>query len=291
MTNDPYPTNMLPDMGRSFPITEELPAVGPRGGGPTGRFFLKLVGALLIVGIAATAAILIIDSQRSNEVATGEPEAEPTVAPEPDALQPTPAPGSSVTELEAGDAGFWRVVGVDGGLNVRSGPGTENDVVGSLPAGSRHVFATGERSSVNGGEWKQIRFGTDDQVGWVSAGFLSADTPPSEDEPTPTATPAETGSTSIVCFRGDGSPGRIARLVFTNRTEISGVIRSIGEESTTDQTVEGTLDSGRAEVTLTDTASNARARQTWTFNPANVEVGNGRSLAVVSCDTIAGELA
>ena len=118
---------------------------------------------------------------------------------------------------------------------------------------------------------------------------------PSEDEPTPTAaptaTPAQTGSTSIVCFRGYDSPMRIARIVFTNRTEISGVIRSIGEESTTDQRVEGTLDNGRAELILTDTASNARARQTWTFNPANVEVGNGRSLAVVSCDTIAAELA
>lgn len=288
MSYDPYRNNILPEIGSPFPITEELPAVSPRGGGPRGRLFLWLVGAVLIIGIAATAAILIIDNQRSTQVASGD--AEPTATPPPNDNDQTPAP--TVTELENGEPGYVQVVGVDEGLNVRSGPGTDNAIVGSLAAGSRHVFATGERANVNGAEWTQVRLGTDNRVGWVSARFLAADTEPSDDDPTPTPVPTAepSGSTSVVCFFNDGSTTQVARLVFTNRTEISGVLRSIGAESTIDQAVAGTLDNGEADVTLTNTESNARARQTWTFNPASVDVGNSRSLAVVSCDTVASQL-
>lgn len=288
MSYDPYRTNMLPDMGAPFPITEELPAVGGGGGGPTGRFLLKVLAVLLVAAIAAIAAILVIDNQRSDQVTTGG-DTEPTPTAAADDPTQTPAP-TVVVEFERGDPGYWRVVDVAEGLNVRSGPGTTNDVIGVLTADSRHVLGTGQTASVDGSRWTEVRFDAADRVGWVSARFLEADTPPGEDEPTPEPTEAPSGSVSVVCFRNDGDPLLLARLEFTNRTQITGLVRTTGDGVTAEQTVEGTLDNGRADMTLTDLATNARARQTWTFNPANVEFGNGRTLDVVDCAAIAGEL-
>lgn len=289
MSYDPYRTNMLPDVGNQYPITDELPAVGSGPGGPRSRFFLKVLAVLLVAAIAAIAAILVIDNQRSDQVTTGDADPEPTEAP--DAPGQTPGP-TAVAEFEDGEPGYWRVIDVADGLNVRSGPGTDNEIIGALVADARHVLGTGQTATVNGGEWTEVRFDAADRVGWVSSRFLVSDSAPSEDEPTPTAdpTPAPSGSVSVVCFRSEGEPLRIARIEFTDRTEITGLLRSIGAESSTDQTLRGTLDSGRAEITLTDVDSSARSRQTWTFNPANVELGNGRTLDVVGCDTIAGDL-
>lgn len=296
MSYDPYRTNMLPDMGNQFPITDELPAVGGGPAGPRSRFFLKLLAVLLVAAIAAVAAILVIDNQRSDQVATGDADPTPTAAP--DAPGQTPGPTAG-TEFERGEPGFWRVIDVAEGLNVRSGPGTGNDVIGVLAADSRHILGTGQTATADGGEWTEVRFDAADRVGWVSSRFLGADSAPSEDEPdepeepeepTPEPTPEPSGSVSVVCFRSDGEPLRIARIEFTDRTEITGRLRSIGAESTTDQTLSGTLDNGRAEITLTDVDSNARSRQTWTFNPANVDLGGGRTLDVVGCDGIAGDL-
>lgn len=294
MSYDPYRTNMLPDMGTSYPITEELPAVGGpggRGSGPTSRFLLAVLTVVLVAAIAAIAAILVIDNQRSDDVATGDDDA--TVTPIPDSTDPSPAP--TVPDIESGEAAYWQVVDVPDGLNVRSGPGTDNEVVGSLTAGARHVLGTGRTANVGGGQWTEIRYDAADRVGWVSARFLTADTAPSEDDPTPTATatPAPSGDVSQVCFRNDDSadgPVQVARLEFTDRTSISGLLRTVGAETTTDQTVEGTLDSGRADITLTDVDTDARSRQTWTFNPADVELGDGRKLTVVDCRLVAGQL-
>lgn len=284
MSYDPDQTNVLPSIERPFPITEELPVVGPIGRGPSGRFFLGLLAALLIAAIVAIAAILIIDDQRSNQ-AIGDDNATPTADTDTD-NDDTPAP--TPVDLDDAEPGFWQVVGVADGLNVRSGPGTDNNIVGALRLGDRHIFATGERATVNGSEWKQIRFGDDDTTGWVSASFLSPDSPPDETAPTPT--PAPTGSTSVVCFGTVETPRLVARITFTDRTAISGIIRTITSQSSSDQTVAGTLSNGSAEVTLTPTDSTQPTRQTWTFNPASVDLGNGRSLQVVNCASVASEL-
>lgn len=292
MSYDPHRTNMLPDMGTSYPITDELPAVGGGGGGPGSRLFLKVLAVLLVAAIAAVAAILVIDNQRSDQVATGDPEPTATAeADDTDEPGQTPAP-TAVTEFDRGDPGYWRVVDVADGLNVRSGPGTANDVVGVLGADARHVLGTGQTATVDGSQWTEVRYDAADRVGWVSARFLASDTAPSNDDPTPEPEPTAvpSGEVSVVCFRSDGETLRVARLEFTNRTEISGIIRVIGDESTTEQEVEGTLENGQAELTLTDLDSNARSRQTWRFNPANVEIGNGRTLDVVDCGAVAGDL-
>ena len=283
MTYDPHRTNILPTVEQPFPITDEMPAVVPPGRGPgrSSRVLLGILAAVLIAGIVGIAAILVIDNQRSDE--TAETPAAPTVP----VLDEAPTP-STPELLEDDEPGYWQVVDVPDGLNVRSGPGVENDVIGALRLGDRHIFATGERATVGGGQWRQIVFGDDDTSGWVSARFLAPDTAPGEAVTEPT--PAATGSTSVVCFAGSEAPRMVARLTFTNRTEISGVLRTIGEQGPADQRVTGTLVDGQAEVSLTPQGSNQATTQTWTFNPATVDIGNGRSLRVVDCGAIADQL-
>lgn len=285
MSYDPNRTTVLPPVG--YPITEEIPAVGPGGRGPSGALFLKLVGALLVLGIAATAAILVINNQRSNNSTTGESDGveSPTATPEAD---DNPAP--TVVQLDDAAPGFWQVTGVPDGLNVRSGPGVENDIVGSLSAGDRHIFGTGERATVNGAEWTQITFGTNDATGWVSSRFLATDTAPDPNVPQPTSTASSSASTSVVCFESQRAPTRIARLEFTDRTTISGLIRTFDGQTAIDRNVTGTLANGQADVTLTNVSSNEVARQNWVFSPASVDLGNGTVLLVVDCSTVAGQL-
>ena len=285
MSYDPNRTTALPPVG--YPITEEIPVIGPGRRRSSGPFFLKLVGGLLVVGLVSIAAILVIDDQRSNGSAsvgtTTTESATPTV--EPDA---NPAP--TAVELDDVAPGFWQVVGVADGLNVRSGPGVNNDIVGSLSAGDRHIFGTGERSAINGAEWTQITFGASDTTGWVSSRFLAADTAPDPNAPEPTATTPPNASTSIVCFESQRAPTRIARLQFADRTAISGLIRRIDGQNSIDQTVSGTLANGRAQVTLTNVSSNVVVRQDWIFGTSTVDLGNGTVLSVVECSTVVDRL-
>lgn len=284
MSYDPNRTTVLPDLG--FPITEELPVVGPgRGrGGPGGRGFLIIAAVLLMGAMIAIAAVLIVGNRQSNQAATGDGAiANPTPVFEPeDVAAPTPI------ELEDIEPGYWQVTGVADGLNVRAGPGTDNDIVGALRAGDRHIFGTGERATVNGAEWTQIAFGDSDTVGWVSSRFLATDTPPDPNAPTPTPVPST--SFSVVCFESDSQPARVARLEFANRTDITGVIRTIEGDVATDQTVTGTLSDGRALMTLSNPATGTASQGTWTFSPANVALANGTRLSVVNCTAVEGLL-
>jgi len=59
----------------------------------------------------------------------------------------------------------------DDALNVRSGPGTNNPVIGTLPFHASGIQATGNAESVAGGVWYEIVFG--DDVGWVASWFLT----------------------------------------------------------------------------------------------------------------------
>ncbi len=291
MSFDPDRTTVLPPVG--YPITEEIPAVPPRGGGgrgssgPSGPLFLKLVGGLLGVGLVAIATLLVYNSRRPNNGASTAPNVVENPTP---VFAPSVNPAPTVTELEDGNPGFWQVVGVPDGLNIRSGPGVDNDIVGSLSVGDRHVFGTGERATVNGATWTQITFGANDVTGWVSSQFLATDTPPDPSAPEPTVTPATGQSTSIVCFRSQRAPSGTARLQFTNRTQISGLIRTIDGQTVIDQNVAGTLANGQAQVTLTNVASNEVIRQNWVFSPASVDLGTGTMLSVVNCSTVAGQL-
>lgn len=285
MSYDPNRTTVLPEIG--FPITEELPPVAPRrggGAGSGGSGFLKIAAFLLIAAMIAIATVLFIGNQQSDQTATVDADPGPTATAVESAAAPTPA----VVDVDDTEPGFWQVTGVPDGLNVRSGPGVSNEIVGSLRAGDRHIFGTGERVNVNGAEWTQVIFDENDSVGWVSSQFLAVDTPPDPNAPTPTAVPPPS-STSIVCFESAQEPTRVARLAIANGN-ISGVIRTIEGQTTSDQTVTGTLDSGQALITLTTESTGASSQRTWTFRPANVDLGNGIVLSVVSCASVAGQL-
>lgn len=86
-------------------------------------------------------------------------------------LQPTnavDAPEPSAEQATAAEAtrGELIVFGVPTGLNLRSGPGLENKIVGGAPLGAT-VFPTGAPS----GEWIEVEH--DGVVGWANAAHLA----------------------------------------------------------------------------------------------------------------------
>ena len=280
MTYDPHRTSVMPHVPDQFPITDEMPAVVV-GGRKPGRFLAALLLGLLLAAAAVLVAAVVLDNRAESSnpapVATPAPDGQPTAV----FVAPTVGPA-----VEA-EPGFWQVVGVPDGLNVRSGPGTENDVIGALPAGTRHVFSSGERANANGLTWQSITFGAADTPGWVAAQFLSADVAPDPNSPpTPVPTATLPSGTSVVCFQDATDRSRIARVVFTNRTQITGFVESNDGQRATRASIEGELSNGTADVAVTDQSTGATSIQSWTFNPANVVTSNGIALSVVACSSL-----
>lgn len=274
MNDDLNTTTVIPSVG--YPITDELPAVHVPDRPP---WLTRLGLLLLVLGIGVT-GLYVANVVRDRRAATAEQEAVVIAPTPPPSIQPAPTPIPAISE-----PGYWQVVGVDEGLNVRSGPGTSNDVVGALVAGQRFVFATGERASDGAGDWMQIRLGDSEEVGWVSARFLAPDSAPPEGQPQATVSPVGAGESSIVCFASQSPPLRVARLVFTDRIQIAGEMQT-GGSAASRQLVTGTLDSGQAVVTLSDGTTGEVSQQTWRFNPASIELGDGTTMAVADCSSI-----
>ena len=277
MTFDPNSTTVLPTTPSGYPITDELPAVQLRSRRPWGTLFAL---GLLVVGIGVGLFYVanLVRDQRAETAAQEAVVLAPTPPP-PIEPAPTPLPASS-------EPGYWRVVGVDEGLNVRSGPGTSNDVVGALIADQRYVFATGERVSSNGGEWIQITLGDSAETGWVSARFLAPDSAPPEGQPVATVAAVGAGEVSVVCFEAATLPGRVARLVFTDRIQIEGQMLTFAGSGDIQEQVSGTLDNGQAVVTIVDTNSGAAEQEIWRFNPASVQLGDGATMNVIDCSVL-----
>ena len=89
-----------------------------------------------------------------------------------------------------------------------------------------------------------------------------------------------------MCFAAQTLPERVARLVFTDRTQISGEMLTGAGQQQSQQQVTGVLDSGQAVVTVVDVGTDAVTRQTWHFNPASVDLGDGTTMTVVACAAI-----
>lgn len=70
----------------------------------------------------------------------------------------------SVTRVPAGQA-----------LNMRSGPGVGNRVIGSIPAGVGGVVATGEETRVGRSTWVKVYYAG--KGGWVNKSYLTQGTP------------------------------------------------------------------------------------------------------------------
>lgn len=170
---------------------------------PTRQGPLKLQAVLLLIGVVLGGTMLVpamAQAQDDRETTTTVPTtAPPTTAPPttrppataapataPPATAPTStaAPTSEAPTTTIGEPKVLYVEGIpdddpDGGLVVRSGPGTTFDRLDVLPNGTE-VVSTGWPLD---GDWLPI---TEPELGWVIARRLSETPPPAE----PTATSA-----------------------------------------------------------------------------------------------------
>lgn len=105
------------------------------------------------------------------------PAAQPAAQPQP-AAPAAPAPAIAAPQTTTS----YRVTGVAGGdvLNIRSGPGAENTIVGMLPPNAIGITLTGESAqAADGGTWWRITDPTlPGGTGWVNARFLAAEAAP-----------------------------------------------------------------------------------------------------------------
>ena len=126
--------------------------------------------ALSLAGIVSTWGLdwVTIESEEADPEATVEPEATPTEA-------PLPEPVAVVAELEI-DPRYppntqWTVFDVPSALNVRAGPSTAHQVLGTATLGSTVTLTGQVVESPTSGTWVQIRSNTVD--GWVFAAYLT----------------------------------------------------------------------------------------------------------------------
>lgn len=90
---------------------------------------------------------------------------------------PTFTPAPATTPLPAmvtgAPAEAYAVVGVEPGdtLNVRSGAGVDNDIVGEIPHTGTGIQLIGDIVMVGESAWSQMQFG--EMVGWVNTAFLA----------------------------------------------------------------------------------------------------------------------
>ncbi|MDE0236132.1 MAG: SH3 domain-containing protein [bacterium] len=124
--------------------------------------------ALSLAGIVSTWGLdwVTIESEEPEPESTPEPTTEPTEA-------PPPAP--VVVELEI-DPRYpsdtqWTVFDVPSALNIRAGPSTAHQVLGTANLGSTVTLTGQVVESPTSGTWVQIRSTTVD--GWVFAAYLT----------------------------------------------------------------------------------------------------------------------
>jgi len=95
-------------------------------------------------------------------------------SPTPSSFSPlvyTPSPESSPTPEVVPGLGFARIGNTNGfGVNVRSEPGLEYEMLIQLSDGSR-VELTGEAQSADGFTWQRVRL-EDGRLGWIADNFL-----------------------------------------------------------------------------------------------------------------------
>jgi len=95
-------------------------------------------------------------------------------SPNPNPISPlvrTPNPESSPTPEIVPGSGFAHIGNTSGfGVNVRSEPGLEYEVITQLSDGSR-VELTGEAQSANGFTWLRVRL-EDGRLGWIVDKFI-----------------------------------------------------------------------------------------------------------------------
>lgn len=117
----------------------------------------------------------------AEETAAGTTDTE-TAAPTPTlaATADETAAGTAVPTVDIDTEAVYRIIHVDENdiLNVRSGPGPENEIVTSLEPGSAGIRIVGFGQPVNNSVWVPINVGT--VSGWVNGRFLTEEIPGDE---------------------------------------------------------------------------------------------------------------
>ncbi|MFQ5947803.1 MAG: SH3 domain-containing protein, partial [Acidimicrobiia bacterium] len=151
----------------------------------------RAIQVLVVLGIAALVAVGVFLVLRDGRDTMAAPTTQPTGTTAPSettaatAVETTTTVAPPATEIGPGtfpvDIGTLEVVGVepDDVLNVRSGPGTQNDVIGAFPHNYSGVVTTGTgATSPDGAQWWEVEF-FDDIIGWVNSAFLEPVAPTS----------------------------------------------------------------------------------------------------------------
>ena len=125
--------------------------------------------ALSLAGIVSTWGLdwVTIESEEADP--------EPTAEPTPTATEAPPPAPVVVVDLEIDDRyppdTQWTVFDVPSALNVRAGPSTDHQVLGTANLGSTVTLTGQVVESPTSGTWVQIRSNTVD--GWVFAAYLT----------------------------------------------------------------------------------------------------------------------
>jgi len=134
-----------------------------------------LVSSLAFIGLLVNLFNLsrtAIPPPATATLAPGERAGQPSPTPRPfSPLVPTSSLESSPTPEVVPGVGFARIGNTNGfGVNVRSEPGLEYEMLTQLSDGSR-VELTSEAQSVDGFTWQRVRL-EDGQLGWIADNFL-----------------------------------------------------------------------------------------------------------------------
>jgi hypothetical protein len=165
---------------RYFLYYRGLIHAGAGNQGKNRRLFRMAQVFLLVSSLAFTGSLVnlfnlsgtAIPPPATATLASGEGAGQPSPTPSLfSPLVPTPSPVSSPTPEVVPGLGFARIGNTNGfGVNVRSEPGLEYEMLTQLSDGSR-VELTGEAQSADGFTWQRVRL-EDGRLGWIADNFL-----------------------------------------------------------------------------------------------------------------------
>lgn len=152
----------------------QLPVNGLGVGEMTSRFFLGIGNT---VNVLVDATSVIAESDESNNAYTGmlaipTPPLPCTVTP---TFTPSPTPFATQTSTQAALIGPYAVILIapNDVLNIRSGAGVSNPLIGSFAYNATNVMRTGTTQQVAGANWAEVLLPDGVNKGWVNFKYLT----------------------------------------------------------------------------------------------------------------------
>jgi uncharacterized protein YgiM (DUF1202 family) len=154
-------------------VNEAQQSVGGLGIGETAVLFFPGMGNTVTVMVDATSAVM--ESDETNNSFTG---MLPVPTPPPPCAETptfTPSPTATATQTQTALIGPYAVtlVAQNDVLNIRSGPGVSNPVIGSFARDAVNVMRTGPSQQADGAEWVEVLLPDGINKGWVNFKYLT----------------------------------------------------------------------------------------------------------------------